>query len=73
MKNILFKVIFKKGNKGNKGDTGVNFEVPTGTIIGYDGTDTPEGYEDTKAPQGFSMGADINEIENEEKIIRQPR
>lgn len=69
MKNIIFKVIFKRGTKGSKGDTGVNFVVPTGAIVGYDGTDTPEGYEDTPAPQGFSMGSDIKESEIKEKII----
>lgn len=68
MKNILFKVIFKKGNKGNKGDTGVNFEVPTGAIVLYDGGDTPEGYEDTLPPQGFNMGSEIKEFQIEEKI-----
>lgn len=59
MKNVIFKAIFKKGTKGSKGDTGVNFVVPTGAIVCYDGADTPEGYEDTQAPEGFSMGSDI--------------
>lgn len=59
MKKIFFKILLKKGAKGAKGDTGVNFEIPTGAIIGYDGADTPEGYEDTAAPEGFSMGSDI--------------
>lgn len=69
MKNVIFKVIFKKGTKGSKGDTGVNFVVPTGAIVCYDGADTPEGYEDTQAPEGFSMGSNINEYEISEKII----
>lgn len=69
MKNIIFKVIFKRGTKGSKGDTGVNFVVPTGAIVGYDGTDTPEGYEDTPAPEGFSMGADISPFRNYQKMI----
>lgn len=69
MKNVIFKAIFKKGTKGSKGDTGVNFVVPTGAIVCYDGADTPEGYEDTTAPEGFSMGSDIKEYEIKEKII----
>lgn len=69
MKNIIFKVLFKKGTKGSKGDTGVNFVVPEGAIICYDGADTPEGYEDTTAPEGFSMGSDIALFRNMQQMI----
>lgn len=68
MNNIIFKVLFKKGSKGSKGDTGVNFAVPEGAIVLYDGSDTPEGYEDTTAPEGFSIGSEIKEFQIEEKI-----
>lgn len=52
MKNIFFKVLFKKGTKGEKGDTGISYEVPTGAVMAFDGVTTPEGYEVTSAPSG---------------------
>lgn len=48
--DIIFKTELKKGTTGKKGDAGVNFEVPTGGIIAYDGETIPEGYEETTAP-----------------------
>lgn len=54
--NIIFNTTLVKGDKGDTGQ-GVSYEVPTGAIIAYDGTDTPEGYVDTQAPEGMG-GAD---------------
>ena len=48
--DVIFKTDLIKGTKGNKGDTGVSYEVPTGAIIAYDGTTIPEGYVETDAP-----------------------
>lgn len=48
--DVIFKTDLIKGVKGNKGDTGVSYEVPTGAIIAYDGTTIPEGYVETDAP-----------------------
>lgn len=48
--DVIFKTDLIKGIKGNKGDTGVSFEVPTGAVIAYDGTTIPEGYVETDAP-----------------------
>lgn len=56
MNEIIFNTTLIRGAKGNTGQ-GENFEVPTGTIIAYDGNDTPEGYVDTQAPEGMG-GAD---------------
>ena len=50
MKNIAFKAIFNKGAKGAKGDTGVNYEIPTNSIVAYDGVTIPEGYIETGTP-----------------------
>lgn len=50
MNNLIFKTNLIKGTKGNKGDTGVSYEVPTGAVIAYDGTTIPEGYVETDAP-----------------------
>ena len=64
MNNINFKYFFKKGAKGDKGDTGTSYEVPTGAIVAYDGNDTPEGYEDTVAPQfGAVSFADVTKAQ----------
>ena len=46
MNNIIFKPLFKKGARGKTGDIGINYEVPEGAIIAYDGVTTPEGYEE---------------------------
>lgn len=54
--NIIFNTTLVKGDKGDTGQ-GVSYEVPTGSIIAYDGNDTPEGYIDTTAPEGMG-GAD---------------
>ena len=64
---IFFKTLFKKGAKGDKGDDGVSFEVPTGAIIGYAGTDIPEGYVETTAPKGW--GAEITQLITKSKVI----
>lgn len=48
--DVIFKTDLIKGVKGNKGDTGVSFEIPTGAVIAYDGTTIPEGYVETDAP-----------------------
>lgn len=53
MANIIFKTTLKQGVKGDTGDIGVSFEVPTGGVIGYLGNNIPEGYEETTAPTGF--------------------
>lgn len=56
MNEIIFNTTLIRGAKGATGQ-GTSYEVPTGTIIAYDGTDTPEGYIDTTAPEGMG-GAD---------------
>ena len=66
MKSITFITHLKKGTKGNKGERGVNFEVPTGGIIAYLGGGVPDGYEETDAPEGFS-GSDVTEYKVKEK------
>jgi hypothetical protein len=66
---IFFKTLFKKGAKGDKGDDGVSYEVPTGAIIGYAGTDIPEGYVETTAPKGW--GAEITQLQINNKIVIQ--
>jgi len=65
--NITFKTHLQKGTKGSKGDRGVNFEVPTGGIIGYLGDGVPDGYEETDAPEGF-LGSDMTEYKIKEHI-----
>ena len=37
-----------RGAKGENGDAGG--DIPEGSVIYYDGDDTPEGYEDTTSP-----------------------
>lgn len=61
MANLIFKTELIKGAKGDKGDAGISYQVPTGAIIAYDGTDTPDGYEDTDAPEGMSAGSNMSE------------
>lgn len=56
MNEIIFNTTLIRGAKGATGQ-GTSYEVPTGAIIAYDGTDTPEGYVDTQAPEGMG-GAD---------------
>lgn len=50
MENIIFKAIFKKGKKGNKGDSGISYDLPTNAVIGFDGAETPEGFIETTEP-----------------------
>lgn len=63
MDNIIFNTELITGAKGDKGDTGVSYEVPTGAIIGYDGAGIPDGYEETTEPpipsggSGFTMSS----------------
>lgn len=52
MNEIIFNTTLVRGAKGATGQ-GTSYEVPTGSIIAYDGTDTPEGYVDTQAPEGM--------------------
>ena len=61
MANLIFKTELIKGAKGDKGDAGISYQVQTGAIIAYDGTDTPDGYEDTDAPEGMSAGSNMSE------------
>lgn len=50
MNNIIFNTELIKGAKGDTGDTGLSYEVPTGAIIAYDGQGIPEGYVETTEP-----------------------
>lgn len=68
MKNITFKTHLQKGTKGSKGERGVNFEVPTGGIIGYLGDSIPDGYEETDAPAAF-RSTDITQYKIAEIFI----
>lgn len=52
MNTIVFKTLFKRGIKGDKGNNGLSFEVPTGAICAFDGSTAPEGYEVTTPPGG---------------------
>ena len=64
MSNIIFNTELTHGAKGEKGDTGLSYEVPTGAVIAYDGAGVPDGYEETAAPLPPvpSGGVDFNEI-----------
>ena len=62
MANLIFKTELIKGAKGDAGDAGISYEVPTGAIIAYEGADTPEGYEDTDPPEGMSVGSNVSEL-----------
>lgn len=62
MANLIFKTELIKGAKGDAGDAGISYEVPTGAIIAYEGADTPEGYEDTDPPEGMSVGSYVAEM-----------
>ena len=68
MANLVFKTELLKGAKGDVGEDGISYEVPTGAIIAYDGADTPEGYEDTTPPKGFSAGSNIIELNIVDRI-----
>lgn len=61
MANVLFKTDLIKGAKGDAGEAGISYEVPTGAIIAYEGTDTPAGYEDTEPPEGMSVGSGVSQ------------
>lgn len=50
MDNIIFNTELIKGAKGDTGDTGLSYEVPTGAVIAYDGAGIPEGYVETTEP-----------------------
>lgn len=50
MSNLIFNTELIKGAKGDTGDTGLSYEVPTGAVIAYDGTGVPEGYVETTEP-----------------------
>lgn len=52
MNNITFRTQLEAGAKGDKGDQGVNFVVPTGGILAIEGESIPEGYEETDEPSG---------------------
>lgn len=52
MNEIIFNTTLIRGPKGATGQ-GTSYEVPTGTIIAYDGNDIPEGWIETTAPEGM--------------------
>lgn len=62
MADLIFKTELIKGVKGDTGDAGISYEVPTGAIIAYDGAGTPEGYEDTEPPEGMPIGSNVSEL-----------
>lgn len=68
MTTLIFKTELIKGAKGDAGDAGISYEVPTGAIIAYEGADTPEGYEDTDPPEGMSVGSGLKELEIKDAI-----
>ncbi len=68
MANLIFKTELIKGAKGDTGDTGLSYEVPTGAIIAYEGADTPEGYEDTDPPEGFKTGSGVSQSKIDNKV-----
>ena len=49
--DIIFKTELKRGPKGAQG-TSINFEVPTGSIIAFDGDEAPEGWVIVENPGG---------------------
>lgn len=55
MSDIIFKTEFKTGAKGDQGNAGTSFEVPTGAIMGFDGSTVPEGFEETDPPSGAGL------------------
>lgn len=59
MTDIIFETTLIKGAKGSKGDN-KSYQVPTGSIIAYDGNDTPEGWEETTAPEGMGGANGFN-------------
>lgn len=61
--DIVFKTELIKGAKGDAGDA-LNFEVPTGAIIAYDGIGVPDGYEEVEAPRGMGSDATQSHINN---------
>lgn len=61
--DIMFKTMLKRGPKGATG-TSINFEVPTGSIIAYDGDDIPEGWELSSKPEGAGAAIYQTYIEN---------
>lgn len=50
---IIFKTIIGKGGKGEQGEQGISYEVPTNSIVAYDGSDLPAGWIECDAPEGF--------------------
>lgn len=50
MNDLIFNTELIKGAKGDTGDTGLSYEVPTGAVIAYDGQGIPEGYVETTEP-----------------------
>lgn len=52
MNDITFRTQLEAGAKGDKGDQGVNYVVPTGGILAIEDSESiPEGYELTSAPE----------------------
>jgi hypothetical protein len=60
MSDIIFKTEFKTGAKGDQGNAGTSFEVPTGAIMAYDGANIPEGYIETEVPSGEGLLTEID-------------
>ena len=56
MNNLIFKTDLIKGTKGDKGEDGISYEIPTGAIIAYDGDSAPEGFEIVEDPTNESEG-----------------
>ena len=61
--NLIFKTEFLTGAKGDAGD-GLNFEVPTGAVIAYDGEGIPNGYIETTPPDGMGSSFSPSIIRN---------
>lgn len=53
LSEIIFKTTISKGARGEQGEQGVSYEVPTNSIVAYDGNDTPTGWIECDAPEGF--------------------